>query len=33
MLGVVYRNLPQHHQNLMDEVFVKLSAEVIQVTV
>ena len=27
-LGVVYRDLPQHHHNLMDEVPGKLSAEV-----
>ena len=27
-LGVVYRDLPKHHHNLMDEVPGKLSAEV-----
>ena len=31
-LGVVYRDLPQHHHNLMDEVPGKLSAEVRYVT-
>jgi hypothetical protein len=31
-LEVVYRSLPQHHHNLMDEVFRKLSAEVTHVS-
>jgi hypothetical protein len=32
-LGVVYRDLPQHHHNLMDKVPGRLSAEVRYVTI